>query len=203
MESHYWVPWRLLVRVPLVRSIVPGRFFLVTTLCAAVLLAVVVDRTHTLVAAALSRRAASRPDHAVPTVALPALAAATMALAVAAAALVPIGWNLADNIPITTRTVTLPRWFAQVAPHLPPGQVVLTVPAPFSLIQAAMAWQAVDSLHFALVGGGGPEGLPRAGRKGTGRAGGGELGVALSLRATGTHVPAMSPPCAGLWPVGG
>ena len=167
VETHYWVPWRLLARVPLVSSIVPGRFIIVTTVCAAVLLAVVVDRTHAVVVAGMSRRAASRSGSAVSTpAAVTTLAAAAVALVVAAVALVPIGSDLAGNIPITTRPVTLPRWFAEVAPRLPPGQVVLAVPAPFSLIQAAMAWQAVDSLHFALVGGGGPEGLPlRAGKE--------------------------------------
>jgi hypothetical protein len=167
VETHYWVPWRLLARVPLVRSIVPGRFIIITTVCAAVLLAVVVDRTHALVSAWISRRRSAPSDSAVPRrAALVTGAAALAALAVAAVALAPIGSDLADNIPVTTRPVTLPRWFSEVAPHLPPGQVVLAVPAPFSLIQSAMAWQAVDALHFALVGGGGPEGLPlRAGKE--------------------------------------
>jgi hypothetical protein len=88
------------------------------------------------------------------------------ALAVAALALVPLATALGPNVPLTTRPVTLPRWFADAAPRLPPGQVVLAVPAPFSLVQAAMSWQAVDSLDFAMVGGGGPEGLPlRAGKE--------------------------------------
>jgi hypothetical protein len=167
VETHYWVPWRLLARVPLVRSIVPGRFISVTTLCAAVLLAVVVDRTHALVVSVISRRGARPSDGAFSHPGVPAtVAAAAVALVVAGVALAPTGWNLADNIPLTARSVTLPRWFAEVAPHLPPGQVVLVVPAPFTLIQAAMSWQAVDSLHFALVGGSGPEGLPvRAGKE--------------------------------------
>jgi hypothetical protein len=167
VETHYWVPWRLLARVPLVRSVVPGRFLIVTTVCAAVLLAVVVDRTHALVASVLGGRGAMHPDpgRSAPT-SVAALVAAVVALVVAAVALVPIGSDLADNVPLATRPATVPRWFAQVAPRLPPGQVVLTVPAPFTLIQAAMAWQAIDSLHFALVGGGGPGGLPvRAGKE--------------------------------------
>jgi len=168
VESHYWVPWRLLARVPLVRSIIPGRFIIVTTVCAAALVSVVVDRTHTVVSGWTSRRAAPRattPSDGV--VSTPArVLAVVAALAVAAVAVVPIGSAEADNVPLTTRSVILPQWFADVAPHLPSGQVVLAVPAPFTLIQAAMAWQAVDRLHFALVGGGGPEGLPaRAGKE--------------------------------------
>jgi hypothetical protein len=174
VESHYWVPWRLLARVPLVRSIIPGRFIIVTTVCAAVILAVVVDRVHGFVATVIDRWRKTPAHGAAPSPAatgagisvVARLVAAVAALAVAGVALAPIGSALAPNTPLTTRTVTLPRWFADVAPHLPAGQVVLAVPAPFSLVQAAMSWQAVDSLHFALVGGGGPEGLPvRAGRE--------------------------------------
>jgi hypothetical protein len=167
VETHYWVPWRLLARVPVVRSIVPGRFIIVATLCAAVLLAVVVDRTHALVASVISHRSATRSDPAISAHTVVAtLVAAVVALVVAAVALAPIGSDLADNVPLTIRPVTLPRWFAEVAPRLPSGQVVLAVPAPFTLIQAAMSWQAIDSLHFAMVGGGGPEGLPaRAGKE--------------------------------------
>jgi hypothetical protein len=67
--------------------------------------------------------------------------------------------------------VALPAWFSEVAPHLPPGQVVLTYPAPFALQQSAEGWQAVDSLRFALVGGSGPGSiLSRAGKERAGQA---------------------------------
>jgi hypothetical protein len=62
--------------------------------------------------------------------------------------------------------VTVPQWFVEVAPRLPPGQVVLTYPAPFSGIQSSQTWQAVDGMHFAQAGGGGPQGIPsRAGKE--------------------------------------
>jgi hypothetical protein len=172
VESHYWVPWRILAEVPLIRSIIPGRFVAMTTVCAAVAVAIVVDRTHATVAEWLRRLTAGAPgtgDGADGKASrslggVTVLVAGAAALVVAAVATVPMGNALADNIPLTTRAVTLPRWFAEAAPRLPPGQVVLTIPAPFSLIQSAMTWQAVDSLHFAIVGGSGPEGIPaRAG----------------------------------------
>lgn len=73
---------------------------------------------------------------------------------------------MATNTPLTTQAVELPKWFSVAAPRLATHEVVLTYPAPFTLVQSAMAWQAVDSLHFAMVGGGGPEGLPfRAGKE--------------------------------------
>jgi hypothetical protein len=56
------------------------------------------------------------------------------------------------------RPVTLPRWYTTVAPKLPPGQVLLSYPAPFSGIQVAMAWQAVNRMHYSQAGGGGPQG---------------------------------------------
>ncbi len=53
-----------------------------------------------------------------------------------------------------------------VAPTLPPGRVLLSYPAPFSGIQSAMAWQAVNRMHYSQAGGGGPQGVARAGRLG-------------------------------------
>ena len=52
----------------------------------------------------------------------------------------------------------LPRWYSEVAPTLPPGRVLLSYPAPFTGIQSAMAWQAVDRMHYSQAGGGGPQG---------------------------------------------
>ena len=57
----------------------------------------------------------------------------------------------------------LPRWYSEVAPSLPPGRVLLSFPAPFSGIQSAMAWQAVNRMHYSQAGGGGPAGGGAAG----------------------------------------
>jgi len=92
-------------------------------------------------------------------------------LGVAAVALVPMVSDVAGNVPLTTTSVSLPAWFADVGPHLASGQVVLTYPAPFALQQSAEGWQAVDGLAFAIVGGSGPESLPsRAGPERAGQA---------------------------------
>ena len=96
------------------------------------------------------------------------LVAGALALAVGALAIVPMGTALATNIPLTTESVALPSWFSAVAPHLRPGQVVLTYPPPVTGGEA-MTWQAVDSLHFALATGAGPESYPS--RAGAERAG--------------------------------
>jgi hypothetical protein len=74
-----------------------------------------------------------------------------------------MGTALATNLPLAAESVAVPPWFAAVAPSLPPGQVVLTYPPPVTGGEA-MTWQAVDSLHFALATGAGPESIPaRAG----------------------------------------
>jgi hypothetical protein len=162
VESRYWVPWRLLAHVPLVQNILPGRFIAVTTLCAAVMFAVVVDRVRDSAEELLRRLAGSHLARRgpAPTVLFTWLAA----LGVAAVGTVPLGTAVVGKVPLTVQPIRLPRWFADAAPRLPPGQVVLAYPAPFSGVQAPMAWQAVDSFHFAMAGGAGPAGIPaRAG----------------------------------------
>jgi hypothetical protein len=56
-----------------------------------------------------------------------------------------------------------------VAPHLPPGRVVLPYPVAFSGIQVSLAWQAVNRMAYSQAGGAGPEGTSqRAGAAGPG-----------------------------------
>jgi hypothetical protein len=171
--QRYWTPWRLFTHVPLVQNVITGRIAIITSLCAAIMLAVIVDRTYSLVAFWARGLAVKRSPHhrPAPRGVLVGVLAAGAALVVAAVAVVPVGSALASNAPLTTRAVALPAWFSEVGPHLPPGQVVLTYPAPFALQQSAEAWQAVDSLDFAMVGGSGPGSiLPRAGQERAGQA---------------------------------
>ena len=172
----YWTPWRVVEHVPLVRNVVAGRFASLTALCAAVMLAVIVDRTRRSVAVRVEGRSTGAGRHAGAGGTRGrhrwARAAGVLgALAVAALAVVPMAGDVAGNVPLTTTAVTLPAWFADVGPHLPPGQVVLAYPAPFALQQSAEGWQAQDGLAFAIVGGSGPESLPsRAGPERAGQA---------------------------------
>lgn len=158
------VPWHVLEQLPLLENVVPGRFAAVVTLCVAVLVALIVDLAHGSVRARLQgihdRWGAG--DAAV----VSTIGARVAALAVACVALIPMASAVATNVPLTTRSVLLPQWFARAAPRLPPRQVVLAYPAPFTLVQSAMTWQAVDSMHFAMAGGGGPGGVSsRAGKE--------------------------------------
>jgi hypothetical protein len=186
-NQSYWTPWRLFNHVPLVQNILTGRFVAITSLCAAIMLAVIVDRTYGWAASLLrglveTERSRHRPA---PRGALVGVLAGGAALVVAAVAVVPVGSALANNVPLTIRAVALPAWFSDVAPHLPPGQVVLTFPPP-GFGASTLAWQAVDSLHFAMATGAGPESiLQRAGRE---RAGQAVIGAA-SFSLNGTPKP--------------
>ena len=147
-----WVPARLFDRLPVLQNVIEQRFMVYGFLAAAVMLAVIVDHV--------------RFDLPLPPAgALPGLAA----LAVAAVALVPIALTFAPALPFTMEAVVLPRWYVTVAPKLAPGAVLLSYPPPFSGIQAAMAWQAVDTMSYSQAGGGGPQGT--AARAGSARAG--------------------------------
>lgn len=146
----YWVPWQTIDHVPLVGDIVEARFTVVLVLCASVMVTLVLDHARQT---ATARRPAS-------PVAWRLVAAAVMAVAI-----VPSLVVLWPNIPLTTRSVVLPAWFAEVGARLPPGNVVLVYPVPFSGLQSSQAWQAVNRMQWAQAGGGGPTGqASRAGR---------------------------------------
>ncbi len=199
--SQGWDPWRAFTNLPVLEDVITGRFMVVVTLCAAVMLAVAVDRTREAVLRAARRRptvgdaahAATGPAGAAgaadPPPARPAvrLAAGVAALAVAAVALVPPATALVANVPLTMEPVVLPRWFTAVAPSLPPGRVVMTFPLPVTG-GSAMTWQAVERFPFALATGAGPQSVPE--RAGPERAGQAILVGAGSLFAT------LAPPTA-------
>jgi hypothetical protein len=151
----YWVPWKLLEKVPWVGNIVEIRFSIVLTLCAAVMVGIAIDRSRTWFVV-----------HHPTSVRLNGTAVAS---ALAVVMLVPTAVALWPNVPLTTRAVVLPRWYSQVGAELPPGRVVLSYPLPFSGLQSSQAWQAVNRMRYSQAGGGGPEG--QVGRAGRARAG--------------------------------
>jgi hypothetical protein len=151
-ERHgQWEPAWVFTRIPVLENIIEQRFMAIGFLAAAVILAIVLEHVYR---------------------ALPqwyGLLGSLGALAVAAIALVPMGIVFGDRLPFAMQAVTLPRWYSEVAPTLPPGRVLLSYPAPFSGLQSAMAWQAVNRMHYSQAGGGGPEGVEA--RAGSTRAG--------------------------------
>ncbi len=132
-----WVPASILDKLPLIENVAVQRFMAVGYLAAAVLLALILFHVHEL---------------------LPDWRGWLGALAVSALALVQIVTVFAPQLPYTMTRVILPRWYATVAPNLPPGRVLLSYPAPFSGIQVSMSWQAVNGIHYSQAGGGGPQG---------------------------------------------
>ena len=135
-----WEPAWIFTRIPLVQNVIEQRFMAIGYLAAAVLLAVIMERTYR---------------------AVPDWRGALGALAVSGVALAPTAVIFSERLPFTMQAVVLPRWYTEVAPTLPPGRVLLTYPAPFSGIQSAMAWQSVLGMPFSLAGGGGPQGVER------------------------------------------
>jgi hypothetical protein len=181
-EPTYWTPWRLFWHEPLLQNIIPSRFEFVTYLCAAVMLAAIVDHTYAMfgrhrqrLLAGSSHALWSRPIELWPRL------GALVAWTVAAIAVIPIGAYFAPSIPFTTQPIVVPAWFRDVAPHLKGPQVVLAFPVPFAFLSSPMTWQAVEGMPFAMVGGDGPESVPQ--RAGKERAGQTYIGaMSLDLR---------------------
>ncbi len=163
LQMHGWTLWRLIVRLPLMDNIIPSRFLLITYLAAAVMLALIVDHVHEGV-----RRFPERRNHSDAAVSATRrrFLAAVAGVVVGGIALGPIAGYEAGGVPLTATPVILPSWFRTVAPHLRGRQVVLAFPVPFDLLQSAMTWQAVDTMSYAMVGGGGPGSISeRAGKE--------------------------------------
>lgn len=191
VTSRYWVPWRALAHIPIIQNVTAARFFSVTTLCVAIMVGIVVDRSHGLVAALSGRL--HLPSK------LAAAVTAVIALGVGAVATVPMATSVASNIPFTVENIALPAWITTVAPHLGAGQVVLTFPPPVSG-GSALVWQAVDSLHFPMATGAGPGSIPeRAGREEAGLTVITQASVVLSPQppATPSNVNAVRQALAG------
>jgi hypothetical protein len=147
-RGQWWEVARVFAHIPVLENVIVQRFMAVGFLAAAVMLAIVVDRVH-----------ARAPDWR----------GLVGAVAVAAVALVPMGVTFGERLPFAMTPVLVPRWYTEVAPALPPGRVLLSYPAPFTGIQSAMAWQAVDRMHYSQAGGGGPQGVAsRAGKAANG-----------------------------------
>jgi hypothetical protein len=159
LENTFWVPWRVLVKLPLIQDIIPVRFVSVTFFVAAVMLGIIVDHAH-LTASGWDHEARDRSLRPL-SGALQRSAGVVAAVAVSMIALIPIASYLAQSIPMTTQTVVLPSWFRTIAPHLVGRQVLLVFPVPLTIdttvpLQSAMTWQAVDTMHDSMIGGGGP-----------------------------------------------
>ena len=170
-QHHIWVPWDIFYRLPLLDNIIQQRFVAITYLFVAGMLVLIIDHAagslvpkHTD-----SNLAVDRADKGISST-LPsafniALSVA-FALALATLALAPIVAIDAPELPYTVQPLKVPLFYSSIGPNFPKNQVLLSYPAPFSGIQSAMAWQALNSMSYDQAGGGGPEGVPyRAGKQ--------------------------------------
>jgi hypothetical protein len=153
-----WVPANVFGHLPVLEDVIEQRFMAVGFLAAAVMLALVIDRIR-----------ADAPVRFDLHGSLGRRMGVGAALGVAAVALVPMAAAFDSTLPFAMRPVLLPRWYTTVAPTLAPDRVLLSYPVPFSGIQVALSWQAVDAMHFSQAGGSGPQGV--AARAGSARAG--------------------------------
>ena len=157
-----WVSEQVFDHLPVLENVIEQRYMAVGFLAAAAMLAIILTNVHDLA-----------PDWR----------GALGALGVGLVALVPLATLYGPDLPFSMQTVILPRWYVTVAPTLPPGRVLLSYPAPFSGIQSALSWQAVNRMHYSQAGGGGPQG--QAFRAGSAAAG----EVALTNLGNGAGLP--------------
>ncbi len=155
LDHPWWAPWRLFAHLPLVSDILPTRFAVLVTFGVAMLLAISLDRWCTVIGGVLDRRATKGAHSRALSRAVGPSAAwrhrvlsGTVATAVGLGVLVPVA--LVEPVPFTVVSTPLPAWFADAAPTLPAGTIVLVVPFEG---QRAEGWQAQTGLHFALAGG--------------------------------------------------
>lgn len=166
IASSYWVPWRILRRIPIVLDIIPDRFMAMAFLCAGVVIGLVLDHCHRSVIEWPGRSSGLDSRSRIPTGPWWRRSAAGVAAAVGLIALAPVATAYSGRVPLAVRPVVLPRWFDTVAPHLPAGEVLLPYPSTAAGFQSVLTWQAVDRMSFSVVGGGGPgEVFQRAGKQ--------------------------------------
>jgi hypothetical protein len=141
------LPERIFTKLPVLSNTIPVRYSLYMVLCAALLLALFLERLHHALA---TRRlhphrdpAKARHDRRVVAVVVP--------LAVAVVALVPL-YPVAPMAGIAP--VGTPAYFTSPQlSNIPKGSVALLYPYPSSVTPNAQAWQAVAKLSFAMPGG--------------------------------------------------
>lgn len=129
-----FLPWDVVRHLPVVGGVLAQNFAVVTILVVGALIGLLVDRIWHI------GRGRVRA------------VGAALAVAVSAAVIGPLATSWA--LPLTVQSVEVPAWFVHEAPKLPTGSVVLTYPyvgPPGD--SAAMVWQAVDRMHFAIAGG--------------------------------------------------
>ena len=152
--SSWWMPWRAVAGLPVLDDVIPQRMVAVGLLGAAVLLAVTLQSVLGPVPArgssiATNRTWARLADHWGSRWRQRALRPA-VATCLAVVALVGLAGGTGG--PLVVTSASPPRWFAQVAPRLGGGAVLLVLPFPSGRVADAMGWQAMDGFSFSMAG---------------------------------------------------
>jgi hypothetical protein len=148
--THVWLPWRALSKLPVLNEILADQFAPFLSLFLAFLLGVGLDAFYVAPRRPIIR---SRGLHARPTSWLAshrAWVTATASAVVGVVALVPV--FVTFDMPFTVVPARIPAYLREVAPGLPAGTVLLTVPFAVSGSTQPMLWQADDDMHFRLAG---------------------------------------------------
>jgi hypothetical protein len=146
--ARSWLPWRLLLHVPVLSQIAPTCFSATMDLAAGFLLALSADGWWGFAVAHHARR--TRTPHRRHDRRLLGTAGVLVAV-VTAATLIPVGATY--TFPLVIHHEPIPIWFRHDATRLSSKTVVLTFPLPGDTTGAAMGWQAVDGMGFRIVGG--------------------------------------------------
>jgi hypothetical protein len=134
-QRYAFAPWHYVHGAPLLRDVMNERFASLLFLPPGLALALV------LVALARWR---------------PGRAGVVLAVCVGAACCVPLALDAANGLPYQASTVWEPQWYQHRADALPDNQVVLGFPF-FNTSADLLAVQALHHMHYAIVGGTGPE----------------------------------------------
>ncbi len=178
-----WVPWNVLAKVPVVKNVLPSRIMSMTILCAAVVVAVVVDRSRTAVLAHMAAGPGARRGI---VMALPT----SVAFVVAAVGIAPLVQSERSVLPLAVSTLRLPPWFTHAAVHLPGKAVLLVAVSGLDGGGRLLVWQAADDMHFSVVGGAGPGSI--SSRAGPERPGYDVLGGETMTHAARAQAPSAS-----------
>jgi hypothetical protein len=140
--SHLPMPWATLSKFPVLKEILADQFAPFIMLFPAVLVGLGLDAAITR----FRRRGGASTWSAARMRAVAAAGAGLVVLV----AMVPV-WATFDA-PLSVRPARVPSYMTQVAPTLPNGTVLLTVPFAVTGSARPMLWQAVDDMHFSLAG---------------------------------------------------
>jgi hypothetical protein len=146
-QRYAFAPWHYLHDASLLRDVMNERFAALLFLPAGLALA--------LVLVAIARR-------------LPGAVGVALAVVVAAACCLPFALDARNGAPYRASLVWEPLWYQRQADRLPAGEVILGFPF-FNTSADLLAVQALHSMHYAIVGGTGPEWIDaRQGREAPG-----------------------------------